>query len=167
VLINAGYFQFWPLYFVLMFGDILGDVIWYAVGRYFGHSFITRFGRYFHMTEEKVAKATAVFHKHKNPILIISKITNGFGFALVTLISAGIVRIPFRHYLALNAIGQILWTGVLLGVGYFFGRFFMTIEYFMGKGSALGLVVLAGILVFFLYKYVRATILRRARLDNQ
>lgn len=150
-----------------MLGDLIGDVIWYQIGRHFGKPFIARFGKFFNITEEKVTKATEIFHKHKSKILIISKITNGFGLALVTLISAGIARIPFKHYLALNITGQLVWTGMLLFVGYFFGGFYTQMEAFMGRATAITMVIFGALIIFFLYKNISTALMRYNHLENQ
>jgi len=133
VLIKLGYFSFLPLYFALMAGDLIGDIVWYYIGRFYGHGFIRRFGKYFDLTEESVAKVTKIFHTYKHHILIISKITNGFGFALVTLMTAGMVKIPFWRYMMVNCLGQLIWTGLLLGIGYYFSGLYMTIDSIIGK----------------------------------
>ena len=128
VLIKLNLFHFWPVYTALMLGDVLGDSAWYYVGRRYGHRFIARFGKYVNVTEEAVAKVTAVFHTYKHPILFISKISNGFGFSLVTLITAGMVKIPFGRYLFINLAGQFIWSGVLIGIGYFFSEAYLQVN---------------------------------------
>jgi membrane-associated protein len=151
VLIKLGYFPFIPIYIALMVGDVLGDSTWYLVGRKWGHAFIRKFGKYVSVTEDKVEMMIRVFHKYKNHILIISKITNGFGLSLVTLIAAGMARIPFLHYFTLNLIGQFIWTGLLVGVGYFFSGLYMEINGVMGKiGVIVGFVVLIGLFLGFI-----------------
>ncbi len=144
VLIKLGYFSLLPVYTAIMIGDLIGDVIWYYIGRYWGHSFIKRFGKYFSITEEGVAKVERIFHKYKHPILFISKISNGFGFALVTLMTAGMVRIPFWRYLSINIIGQFIWSGLLIGIGYFFGNLYLQVDSVLGR-----MAVVAGFVVVF------------------
>jgi len=165
LLIKAGYVKFWPVYLILMLGDILRDIVWYWIGKNLGHRFIRRFGHYIDATEEKVSKATALFHKHKNPILIISKVTNGLGLAIVTLIAAGMAKVPFKNYLFLNFIGQLFWTGLLVAAGYFFGSLYEEMEVFLGKANVILLLFVLALVLFFLYKYVRAKILERANLQ--
>ncbi len=155
VLIRLNYFALLPIYAALMIGDLLGDVGWYYVGRRFGHRFVHRYGKYFSVTEENIGKVEHIFHKYKHRILFISKISNGFGFALVTLITAGIVRIPFYRYMATNLIGQFIWTGILLSVGYFFSNLYQQVDTWFGRISvvALFVVVLAAFIGY--KKYVR------------
>lgn len=144
VLIKLGYFPLVPVYAALMFGDLLGDSAWYLVGRKWGHGFIKRFGKYFSITEDKDEKVIRIFHKYKNRILIISKITNGFGLSLVTLIASGMARVPFLKYLGLNLIGQFVWSGLLIGVGYFFSNLYVQVD---GVMSKIGVVVLFLVLI--------------------
>ena len=158
VIIKLGYFGFAPVYLALMIGDLIGDIFWYYLGFFYGHPFIKKFGKYFNITEEGVDKVRAIFHKHKHPILFISKITNGFGFALATLMTAGMVKLPFRKYLVVNVVGQFVWTGFLMSVGYFFGDLYLTVDAVIGK-----MFIIAIFIVFFVAflryrKYLQAKI---------
>lgn len=135
VLIKLGYFTFWPAYISLMLGDLFGDTIWYYVGRRYGHGFIKRFGKYVSVTEENVTKVTEVFHRHRYKILFISKISNGLGLSMVTLLTAGMIRIPFFRYLLTNLTGQFIWSGLLIGVGYFFSNLYVQVDTWMGRVS--------------------------------
>ncbi len=142
ILLRMGYFSFFPLYGALMLGDLLGDTIWYYIGFRFGHGFVKRFGKYFSITEERIAKVEKIFHRYKSSILFISKISNGLGFALVTLITAGLVKIPFRRYMMINLSGQFIWSGLLIGAGYFFSHLYMQLDTLFGRLSVIGLFII-------------------------
>lgn len=45
-LLTFGALDFFPLYISILIGDLAGDAVWYAVGRYFLDPFLGRFGRY-------------------------------------------------------------------------------------------------------------------------
>lgn len=155
LLVRLGDISLIPVYAALMVGDLIGDIFWYYVGYFWGHRFIKRFGKFFSVTEEGVATVSAVFHTYKNYILLISKITMGFGFALVTLITAGIVKIPFKKYLALNVVGQLVWTGILLCIGYFIGHAYTIVDSIFAKASLIALFIII-FMVFIGYgKYMR------------
>ncbi len=139
VLIKLGYFSLLPIFLALMLGDLVGDTIWYFIGKHFGYRFVNKYGKYFSITRESIDKVTIIFHKHKRPILIISKITTGFGFAIVTLFTAGLVRIPFRHYIIMNLLGQFIWTGLLIGVGYFFSNLYIVFDNILARISIIAL----------------------------
>lgn len=152
VIIKLGYFDFPTVYLALMTGDLLGDIFWYYIGLYYGQRFINKFGKYFRITEEGVEKAKEVFHKNKHKILFISKITNGFGLGLAILLAAGMTKLPFKKYLAVNAMGQIIWTGLLISIGYFFGNLYIKINDIAGRFFITLVLV---IIVIAFYRYVK------------
>ncbi len=144
ILLRLDYVSFYPVYLTLMAGDLCADVLWYGVGYHGGHPLVRKYGHFVGIDEDLVSKTEEAFHRHQNKILFLSKITMGFGFALVILITAGIARIPFRKYLAFNAIGQLVWTGVLIALGYFFGGAVAKIDqsFQLATVAALTIVVL-------------------------
>ena len=155
VVLRLGFLYFWPIYIALMIGDLVGDVIWYYIGRRYGHSFIGKYGHRFNITEAGVTRMTELFHKHKHVVLFLSKISNGLGFAIVTLMTAGMIKIPFGRYIVINAVGQLVWTGFLISAGYFFSTLYITIDNVLGKVTlTVGIIILA-ILGYRYFKYLK------------
>ena len=150
VLLRLGYFSLAPVYITLMLGDIIGDTGWYYLGYHYGRAAIKRFGSRFGITDKEVEKAEKLFHGHTYKILFISKITNGFGLSIVTLLTAGITRVPFRKYLATNVAGQLIWSGLLIAAGYFFSDSYMRINSIFGK---IGLVAIIAAVIFVIARY--------------
>lgn len=155
LLVRLGEFPFWPVYIALMIGDLIGDIFWYVIGYKFGHKFISRFGKYFSITEEGVESVKKIFHKYKNHILLISKLTMGLGFAIVTLVTAGMVKIPFKSYMAMNLFGQVFWTALLLAIGYFLGDIYVQVDNILGKISVLALFIMIFIAMVGYGKYLK------------
>lgn len=123
-LIRLGQLELVPAYFTLMAGDFTADMVWYVVGRHGARVLIDKFGKFFNITPEIIAKIEKRFHTYHARILFISKITMGFGFALATLIVAGLLKINFKKYVVFNFLGGFIWTAFLLTVGYFFGNLY-------------------------------------------
>jgi membrane-associated protein len=145
-LLKAGILYFVPVYLCLMAGDLLGDVIWYTLGRRWGHSFVKRFGKYFSISIKKVEAVQKVFNRYHDSILFVSKLTTGLGFAPVVLFTAGLSKVPFRRYMALNAGGQIFWTGGLLLIGFALGNLYAAV----GAQLNLLLIVATSIVIFLI-----------------
>lgn len=152
---RLNYFDLLPLYLVLMAGDLIADAIWYGVGYFWGHKFIQKYGKYFDISEEKVKKFKNLFDNHKTKILFISKITMGFGLALLVLISAGLSRISFKKYLSINFLGQIIWTFLLLVLGYFFGSIYLIIDKSLRMGFLIGLFLFIILSIYGFNAYMR------------
>lgn len=120
---HLGTVEFWPAYLALFLGDILSDVMWYFVGYYGARPFISRWGHYIDMTHDVVEKVERRFHRYHEKILIASKLTMGFGFLAIPILTiAGMLRVPFSHYLAINTAGSFIWIAFLMIVGSYFGN---------------------------------------------
>ncbi len=126
-LYKLGVVELVPVYAVLMAGDLVADISWYFIGRFAGRPFISKWGHFFGVTEEAVTRIQGRFHKYQERILIISKLTTGFGFAVVTLVVAGMLHVPFKRYVMLNLLGGFIWVAFLITVGYFFGNIYESI----------------------------------------
>ncbi|MEK7635368.1 MAG: DedA family protein [Patescibacteria group bacterium] len=151
-ILSLGFLNFWPLYIALMIGDLIGDVMWYFIGYRFGERFALKYGKYFKLNQEHITRIKTIFHKHKNPLLFLSKISNGMGFALAVLFTAGMSRINFWKFIAVNALGQLMWSGILIAVGFFFGNLYMSINNVMGKISIL---VVFAIFIFAVIRFIK------------
>jgi membrane protein DedA with SNARE-associated domain len=128
VMISGGFFYhlgqvlFWPTYLALVAGDFAADLLWYVVGYWGARPFFNRYGHYFDITPAIIGKIERRFHHYSDWILVISKLTMGFGLALATLTVAGMLRVSFWRYAAINLVCGFIWTFFLFAIGYFFGN---------------------------------------------
>lgn len=122
-LIHIGQFDFWSAYGTIVAADIVGDIGWYWIGRIGARPFILRFGKYFGATPELIDRLEARFLKYHERILIVSKLTMGFGVAIGVLAVAGLMRVPFWRYLGINLSGELLWALIPIGIGFYYGNF--------------------------------------------
>ena len=112
VLIRFEFMAFIPTYACLMLGELLGDAAWYWIGYRWGESFVLRFGKYVGLDESSITIAKGLFHRYNQRILLGSKLTTGFGFAIPILFTAGMSRVSFKDYMFANLTGQFIWTGI-------------------------------------------------------
>jgi membrane protein DedA with SNARE-associated domain len=117
-LVKVGYFEFLPAYVSLLLGDWVGDFFWYGLGYFSGKKIFMKHGKYLGLTEERIDRVEELFRRHQNKVMFISKITMGFGLALVTLISCGIMKISLKKFAIFNLIGEFVLAGILIGIGY-------------------------------------------------
>ncbi len=124
---RVGTMSFWPAYLTLVVADVLSDIMWYFVGRYGAGPFVNRWGHWFGATPEVVAKVKQRFHHYHTNILIISKLTMGFGFAVPVLAVAGMLQVPLKRFVLINTLGSFVWVLANMAVGYYFGNFVVDI----------------------------------------
>lgn len=122
VLLKLGEVQFLPLYGSLILGDVLSDIMWYWVGYLGARRFVMRWGHLVNATPEIIAKLERRFQKYHLRILVISKLTMGFGLAVPILTTAGMLRVSFVRYCTINILGSFVWVAFVIFVGYNFGN---------------------------------------------
>jgi len=127
-LYSLGNFDLLPLFLVLVSGNFVADIGWYALGRFGTRNFIFKYGYIIGITPEILKKVEDYFSLYHQKILIITKLTTGFGFAIVVLLVAGIFKVPFKKYLVITLVGGVIWIAFLLAIGYFFGNVFMIVS---------------------------------------
>ncbi|MDD5084057.1 MAG: VTT domain-containing protein [Candidatus Moranbacteria bacterium] len=152
-LARLGYLNLFLAGACVAFGNLLGDVALYWLGYHKGAAIATGWGRYFGITEASIKRVTRIFNMHKSHILLTSKLTNGFGLAMAVLFTAGITRIPFRSYMFWNVLGEIMWTGMLVSLGFFLGQLYTIIDDIVWRVSVIGVLVTLGILALRLIMY--------------
>jgi membrane protein DedA with SNARE-associated domain len=119
---HEGVVQFWPAYAALVLADFLSDLMWYFVGYFGARKGIDRWGHRFGLTPANMAKVERRFHKYHTQILYISKLSMGFGLAVATLTTAGMLRVPLPRYIFINLSGGLVWVLAMMCVGYYFGN---------------------------------------------
>jgi len=159
--VSTGALILLPTFLALAVGDLMGDALWYWLGRTYGHSFITRFGTYVSITETNVATVERIFQRYHTSILLFSKLTMGLGFPGATLFTAGMTRIPFGKFMALNTAGQIIWTSGLLAVGYYLGDLYTSLDHVFGLVSTAAIMIIVVIALFGFGRFVRSRITQK------
>jgi membrane-associated protein len=105
---------------VVVVGDIVGDIMYYAHGYYGRQRFVKPWGRFLGITLERVERLGKHFEKHSGKILIIGNLSQGVG-ALV-LVAAGIARVPFQKFFRYNFIPTLPKSLIRLLIGYYSGK---------------------------------------------
>ena len=154
-LYRQGFFEFVPMFTTICIGDLAADVGWYSLGYFFGEPFLKKHGHFFSVTPENFEKAKALFHKYHTKILLVSKMTLGLGMSLAVLMAAGASKVPFRMYIILNAIGEIVLVSILLILGYFFGNLYSLIDKGFKGLFLFGFVAFIAILTYGFANYMK------------
>ncbi|GBE03415.1 hypothetical protein BMS3Abin09_00330 [bacterium BMS3Abin09] len=146
-LFKLGYFKLVPAFFLLLCGDLAADFSWYGVGYFGTYRLVQKYGRFFDISDKTIDTVRIMFRKHEEKILIISKVTMGFGFALAVLITAGMVRVPLEKYAIYNVIGGLIWTAFLMTIGYFFGNIYLLVD----EGLRIGFLIITAIMILLAF----------------
>ncbi|WP_163070886.1 DedA family protein [Priestia flexa] len=100
-------------------GVIVGMLVAYALGRYAGVPFFSKYGKYVGLTEPKLKAAREKFHKHGKWTILFGLFIPGL--RQISPYLAGISHYPFLLYVCFSVIGGIVWVLSFLLLGYFVG----------------------------------------------
>lgn len=127
-------------------GAVAGDNIGYLIGRLGGRRLVERFGRYVLLTPERIDRAEGFFTRYGGGIVVVARFVEGL--RQVNGIIAGVSGMPWRRFLAYNALGAALWVGTWVTLGVLAGAHINTIyplavRYQMYLAIAVGVIIVA------------------------
>ena len=141
VLASLGIFS-WPIVlFFSILGDLIGNVILYAIGYHWGMGFASGWGRHFGLSEKRIIKMEKYFQKNGGKTLFVVK--SMAGSYVLAFITAGIVKMDFKKFFKYALLGAIVWSSFLVTMGYFYGHLWQNIQYYVSwTGFGILLVML-------------------------
>ena len=101
-------------------GSLFGISLSYLIGRTAGHGFIHRYGRYIHVTEERLVRVRIWFNRLGHWLLTFGYFI--LGVRHFTALVAGMSQLRYRTFAAYAYPGGILWATTFLALGYFLGE---------------------------------------------
>lgn len=160
-LVRLRFLELFPTYGALMLGELIGDVVWYWIGYRSGERFVRQWGKYVGISDLHIEVVKRLFRAHTNVILFLSKVTMGLGFSIVTIFTAGLARIPFGRYLVINILGQFIWSGVLLSLGFLLGYSFLQTANLWLRTVLIIVYLSAFLLIIFFEEHIRNWFIRK------
>ncbi len=125
-LAGIGAWDIWILFFLLTVAAVLGDSVNYSIGKFIGPRVFKYKGKL--LNKEHLVRTHKFFEKHGGKTIILARfipIIRTFAPFL-----AGVGKMDYFKFLSYNIIGGILWVGLFLWTGYFFGNIPFVKEHF-------------------------------------
>ncbi|MCA9974080.1 MAG: VTT domain-containing protein [Anaerolineales bacterium] len=128
-----------------MGGNLTADVFWYSIGRAGKLHWLRRVAGRLGLGQARLDQLLAGMREHSRKLLLLAKLSAGF--AVPALVAAGLARVPWRRWFPVVFLGETLWTGTLLLIGYYATEAIKRVE--MGLhyvALAVGLLLLGALL---------------------
>lgn len=115
-----GALNIWILFIVCTIAAIIGDTVNYHIGKYIGLGIANhpKLGRF--IKEEHLNKATYFFNKYGGKTIVIARFMP-FIRTFIPFV-AGASRMNYKYFITYNVVGALVWVGICLSLGYFFGN---------------------------------------------
>lgn len=106
------------LFLVMASGAILGDTVNYWVGHFIGPRAFS--GEIKYLKKEHLDRTHEFYEKYGGFAVVVGR----FVPIVRTFVPfvAGIGAMTYSHFITYNVLGAVAWTGLFLGLGYFFGN---------------------------------------------
>src|SRR2546426_8596608 len=141
---------------------LLGDSIWYYLGRHRGRRVLTLLCRISMEPDSCVRRTENFFVRHGTRSLIIAKFIPGLSTVAPAL--AGLVGVRLSGFLIYNGLGALLWTAAFVAPGYLFSDQLEHLAEQAGRfGGSLAILAAAALVFYLVYKYIRRYRLLRER----
>jgi membrane protein DedA with SNARE-associated domain len=102
-------------------GALLGDAVLYAIGYHFGRSLVTRHPRFAHLLHaEHEAKIEEMVRRHGLKVFFLARFM--VGIRAPVYLTAGVLRMSFRRFLAIDAFCATSVVGLFFGLSYAYGE---------------------------------------------
>lgn len=135
---------------VVVAAAIVGDSVGYEVGKKWLGPALLRF-RFLDRHRGRIERTQDFLRRRGGAAVFLGRFTAFF--RAMTPAAAGAARMPYRRFLAWNALGGIVWGTAFVALGFVAGDSYHRVERLVGRGVAGGLVVVV----------VAALVVRRLR----
>jgi membrane protein DedA with SNARE-associated domain len=146
----------WPAWVLLACSTTAGAALLYAFVRWVGQGDVTHYGRYIGLTTERLNAAETQLVERGTRAIFVARIVPGLRLAIVAV--CGMLRFGWWKFLGAVFLGALMYVGICLMIGYFFGD---AVEEFVGDLvfplAVLEPVLGLGILLFWLVHARRST----------
>ncbi len=143
---------------------LIGDQIWYELGRYRGRKVLDVLCRISLEPDSCVRRTENFFVRHGVRSLLVVKFIPGL--STVTPALAGLFNIGVPRFLLYNSLGALIWTVSFVGIGYFFSNQLKQVASQAALlGTSIMVLVVGGLAAYIAYKYIhRQRLLRELRI---
>ncbi len=152
-LASIGVMNIFAVYAIAVMGDLIGDILYYLIGRLGRHTIIPKYGRYLGITEDRIKFAEEHYKNHLLKTIAISKVAQAP--ILAALVLAGITKTDFLEFVAvvfLLALPKVLLFSI---IGYYFGRSYVLIGQYLDNSvlAASIILVIVGIVYYIISRF--------------
>jgi membrane protein DedA with SNARE-associated domain len=149
-LAHLGYLNVWAVYAVCLISDLVGDAMYYGIGRlgprFLPAAWLDRIG----LSQARQIALSGHFTAKGGRTLLIGKWTHSTGLPI--MLASGLARMNFAVYMWYNLLGSVPKTALFVLLGYFIGAAYASIDTYIARIS---LVLLAAVVVTGLVLWYR------------
>jgi len=144
-----GDMDFYAVVLVSTLANLVGSIILYYIGLFYGRVFVIKYGKYLLLEESHLTYVEDLFSRYGSIITFVGRVTPG----VRTYISivAGMGKMAMPPFILYTVIGSFIWNWLLAYIGVLLGENWESIVPYLDMMAVVALILLA----IFLYVYLR------------
>ncbi|MES2104588.1 MAG: DedA family protein/thiosulfate sulfurtransferase GlpE [Pseudomonadota bacterium] len=163
-----GHFSIAALFFVTILASLIGDVVWYGIGRFYGLRVMRLLCRLSLSPDSCVRQTEMRFDRWGLATLVIAKFVPGL--SLIVAPMSGALRLSLPAFVMFDVVGIGLWASAAIGAGLLFHPDIELLSAHLVEMGNTAILVLATLLAaYLLLKWLKRrrfnSAMRMARID--
>ncbi|MBF0816516.1 DedA family protein [Microbacterium paludicola] len=152
---SRGAFTLWEAILWTTVGSIVGALVLYGIGAWFGIDRLRRIADKMPLVKvEDVDRTVAWFHKHGSAAVFFGRFIPIFR-SLIS-IPAGVVHMPVWKFVLLTGVGSLIWNTIFVLIGWYLGESWHIVEQYMDVFQNIVIAVVAIAVIWFVVARVRS-----------
>ncbi len=147
-LASAGKLPLLAVIAVALIACLISDLAWYWAGRYFGAAVMRTLCRISLSPDSCVKQSELRFQRWRGQILLIAKFVPGLSTIAPPLVGA--MKLSAPVFVLFDAIGSLIWIGVVVGLGYVFAKQIDDVLVLMANAGIAAVEVLGALLAAYM-----------------
>ncbi len=148
-LVFLGYLNAYVALCVLVVADVIGDSMYYLIGRFWKRSnWIRRGAKFLGYNEKSESFLEEHFRNHKGKTFLLAKVSHGVGGAVQ--VSSGIAGVAYSEFLKFSILGTIPKVLVLFFIGFYAGNSYQKIDNILNYIAQITLSLAVLLVIYFL-----------------
>lgn len=150
LLCTNGFLNLYMVYPIIIAGDIIGDSLCYALGRWGKSDRFAGIRKFFGLYAERIDRVRSFFVANPIRTISLSKVVLGVGVAGIFL--AGNAKIPYNKFLATCLVTSAIQYACYLAIGLLFGHAYIQINHYLNDFASISILSVMAIILFFTLK---------------
>ena len=155
-LASIGKIDIYLAFMIIISGDLIGDSLYYAFGKWGGRSWVRKWGHHVGMTQVRIERLENHFKRHPGKTLMLGKVAHGLGGPF--LAAAGLSNMPYGNFLFYNLLPTAPKSLLLILLGFYSGHAYQRVTQYLDSLAVFFCVLSLSIILLYIFipKIIRA-----------
>ncbi len=153
---KLGYFNIYIIFLISILGNLIPDVVLYAIGYWGRLKLVGKYSKHFKLSEERISKVERLMKEHAGKTLLVVKLLPFL--AVPGLMIAGALRMPIKKYIYLSTLIILPSSLAFLLIGYYMGAVYNRLS---GYTNYVGYFIAGAIGIFILISFIWKKVLAK------